>query len=135
MAASIGRAQAKPTSPASGTGRHSAISPGSTLSVQANAISMPVPAISPSCATPANEVGVKAKNPAEVDSDATRICAPLRRPAAPSAEAVSACVVLASRKRTVNWMAKSTASPTNSTAKATETRFRGAHRQRRKRPQ
>ena len=56
----------------------SLISAGSRLSVAANAISMPTPAISPSCATPEKLVGTKARNPAEVAAAATIICTPER---------------------------------------------------------
>ncbi len=103
-------------------GRNSASSAGSTVSVQAKAISMPTPAISPSCATPAKAVGVKARNPAAVASAATRIWPP-GAPARPARRQRVGAGQPTSRKRTVNWMAKSTAMPTNSTAKATETRF------------
>ena len=84
---------------------------------------MPQPAISPSCATPTKLVGVKAMNPAMLASDATRICAPARRPVCSSATGSAWKYTRAWRKRTTNWMEKSTAMPVNSTAKATETRL------------
>ena len=91
--------------------------------MQANAINMPMPAISPSCATPTNEVGRKARNPAAVATAATSTWMPTRRAVAARARRTSASRSRTSRKRTLNWMAKSTAMPVNSTAKATEIRF------------
>ncbi len=91
--------------------------------VQRNAISMPPPAITPSCATPLNAVGVKARKPLAVASDATMICAPESRPVSRSASSMTGWICLLSRKRTVNWMPKSTAMPTNRMAKAIEMRL------------
>ena len=78
ISGSSGTAQAKPTIPRSPVGRNRAIAPGRKAIVQAKAINMPTPAISPSSATPLNAVGTKARNPAAVATAATRICSPTR---------------------------------------------------------
>ena len=115
--------QAMPISRASARGRNNASAAGRKPSVQAKAISMPTPAISPSSATPRKSVGTKARKPQAVAAAATSICGPTR--AAVTASAVCRLSVCSriSRRRTQNWMAKSTAMPTNRMAKATETRF------------
>ena len=81
--ASSRAAQWKPTSDSSPGGRNRVIAAGRKVMVQAKAISMPTPAIRPSSATPENAVGTKARNPAAVASDGTRICAPVQRGGAP----------------------------------------------------
>ncbi len=53
--------------------------------MQQNAMNMPTPATRPSCATPMKLAGVKARKPAMLASDATRICAPARRAVCSSA--------------------------------------------------
>ena len=120
---SNGRSQGNPTSATPICGRRNPSMAGSTVTVQRNAISIPTPAISPSCATPTNAVGVNAMNPAALASDATSTCPPARRARCSSAAGVSAEIIRASRNRTVIWMPKSTAMPTNRTANATLTRF------------
>ncbi len=116
-------AQAKPTNPPSPGGRHRVIAAGRKVIVQTKAISMPAPAISPSSATPMKLVGTKARNPAEVAGAATRIWLPTRWAFCRIASAGSGYSNRRSRYRTENWIAKSTAMPTNSTPNATETRF------------
>ena len=84
---------------------------------------MPKPAIRPRLATPTKAVGVKARKPNAVAIAAIRICPPTRRAVASSAASMLDAPSESSRKRTVNWIAKSTAMPTNRIAKATEIRF------------
>ena len=93
--------------------------------MQAKAISIPPPAISPSSATPVKSVGTKARKPAAVAPAATRICPPDRRAVPARASSMSAACSCTSRNRTQNWMAKSTAIPTNRMANATEIRLSG----------
>ena len=85
---------------------------------------MPAPAIRPSSATPTKSVGTNARNPAAVAPLATRICPPACAAVAPRA-GTSAASRCASRRRTQNWIAKSTAMPTNRIANATEIKFNG----------
>ena len=120
---SIRRSAITPTSSPSGCGRNATSRAGSTVSVHRKAISMPPPAITPSCATPTKLVGVKARKPLAVARAATSTCAPDSRPVSPSASIIRGWMRRRSRKRTVNCMAKSTAMPTNRMAKATEIRF------------
>ena len=82
--------------------RQSVIAAGRKVIVQRNAISMPVPAISPSSATPLNAVGTNARNPAAVASAATSMAPPARRAVSRNASATLPVSYLASRKRTAN---------------------------------
>ena len=69
-------AQAKPISAASPRGCNNVRQAGRKVSVQTSATSIPVPAISPSSATPRKLVGTKARNPAAMATAASTICGP-----------------------------------------------------------
>ncbi len=122
-ARSICAPNGRPTGSASAPGRNSQSSAGKKVMVQKKAMNMPAPAMTPSSATPTKGVGAKAKKPQAVAVAASAICPPAWRPVSGIARARSVRPCRTSRRRTQNWMAKSTARPMNRIAKATEIRL------------
>ena len=87
------------------------------------AITIPNPAITPSSDTPRYAVGSNARKPSAIPAAASASEPPTSSAALKCVDPGSAPIVATLRYATAYWMPKSTPSPTNSTANATEIRL------------
>ncbi len=120
---STGAMREDPTSSVCRRGRKSRISAGSRVTLSTSPMTMPTPAMIPSSETPMYWVGRKARKPRVIATAARASEPPMPVAAATSAALRSSRVSRSARKRTLNWMPKSTPRPTNSGMKATEIRL------------